>query len=357
MNEETHVIDLRSDTVTRPTPAMREAMMNAIVGDDQYGEDATVNHLEEMSARLLGKEAAVFVASGTMGNLSAILAHCQRGDEVILGDESHILWYESAGPATVGGVSPRTVRTASDGTLDLDEVEAAIRVDGPGYPPTGLITVENTHNRCGGAVLGLDYMRDLRSLADSRGLPIHLDGARIFNAAAALGVSPAEIAAQVDFVQFCFSKGLAAPVGSMVVGSAEFIVKVRRARKLLGGAMRQAGVIAAAAVVSLQTMIERLSEDHRRAQMLAEGITAIPGLAIDLASVQSNIVVFRPEAPIDQNELAGALRGEGILSSDFGRRGIRMVTHYEITDEDITRTLDVLAQVAAKVTERAHVRV
>lgn len=352
-----NAIDLRSDTVTRPTPEMREAMMNAMVGDDQYGEDPTVNRLEEMSAQLLGKEAGVFVPSGTMGNLSAILAHCDRGDEVILGDESHILWYESAGPATVGGVSPRTIRTADDGTFDLDQVADAIRVDGPGYPPTGLICVENTHNRCGGAVLPMSYMRDLKALAVAKGIPVHMDGARIFNAAAALGTSPAEIAAEADSVQFCFSKGLGAPVGSMVVGSSELMTEVRRQRKLLGGAMRQAGVIAAAAVVSLEAMIDRLPEDHKRAKQLAEGIAALPSMSIDPERVQSNIVVFKPELPLDQNEIAAALRAEGILSSDFGRRGIRMVTHYEISDADIDRTLEVLAGVVDRVleTRAAHV--
>ncbi len=351
-----HIIDLRSDTVTRPTPAMREAMANAEVGDDQYGEDPTVNRLEEMSAALLGKEAAVFVSSGTMGNLSAVLAHCDRGDEMILGSESHILWYESAGPATVGGISPRTVQNAPDGTFDLDEVEQTIRTAGPGYPPTGLISIENTHNRCGGAVLSLDYMRSVRELAASRGIPVHLDGARIFNAAATLGVTPARIAAEVDSVQFCFSKGLAAPVGSMVVGDAAFITRVRAMRKLLGGAMRQAGVIAAAAIVSLEEMVDRLPEDHARAKALAEGIAQIPGLAIDPAAVQSNIVVFRPEADVDQDALRSSLKDEGILSSDFGRRGVRMVTHYEITDADIARTLDALRGVTERMLEPGYAR-
>jgi threonine aldolase len=352
---QSQVIDLRSDTVTRPTEAMREAMANAAVGDDQYGEDPTVNRLEEMSAALLGKEAAVFVTSGTMGNLSAVLEHCHRGDEVILGDESHILWYESAGVATVGGISPRTVRTAPDGTFDLNELEHAIRVNGPGYPPTGLISIENTHNRCGGAVLSLEYMRAVHDLAASRGIPVHLDGARIFNAAAALGVTPAEVASHVESVQFCFSKGLAAPVGSMVVGSAEFITGVRRQRKLLGGAMRQAGVVAAPAIVSLVSMIDRLPEDHQRAKTLAQGIAEIPGLTIDPESVQSNIVVFRPEIPVNQDALRTALRDNGILSSDFGPRGVRMVTHYEISDDDIARTLDVLSTVAGRMMEHGYV--
>lgn len=349
------IIDLRSDTVTRPTAAMREAMADAIVGDDQYGEDPTVNRLEEMAARLLGKEAAVLVSSGVMGNLSAVLAHATRGQEIILGDESHILWYESAGVATVGGISPRTIRTLPDGTFDLDELAGAIRPDGPGFPETGLISIENTHNRCGGAVLSLEYMREVRTIAAAHGIPVHLDGARIFNAAAALGVPPSEIAAQVDSVQFCFSKALAAPVGSMVVGNADYIAKVRRQRKMLGGAMRQAGIIAAPAIVALETMVERLPEDHRRAKALAQGIAGIPGLSINPESVQSNIVVFRPEAPVKQDALREALRSEGILSSDFGPRGVRLVTHYEITDNDIARTLDVLSGVTSRMLEPGHV--
>lgn len=355
-NGQQRIIELRSDTKTRPTPRMREAMANAVVGDDQDGEDTTVNRLEDMSARMLGKEAGVFVSSGTLGNLSAILAHCGRGDEIILGDESHILWYESAGPATVGGVSPRTVHNRADGTIDRDEIEAAIRPDRPGYPPTGLICLENTHNRCGGAVLPLDYMADVRALASRYDVPVHLDGARIFNAAVALGVSPAEIAKHADSVQFCFSKALAAPVGSMVVGSREFIAKVRRQRRILGGAMRQAGVIAAPAIVALETMVDRLAEDQARARRLAEGIADIPGLAIGPDSVQTNIVVFRPEAPIDQDALREALKREGILTSDFGARGVRMVTHYEITDADISRTLDVLSAVAQQLGARETVR-
>jgi threonine aldolase len=340
------MIDLRSDTVTHPTPQMREAMATAVVGDDQYGEDPTVNLLEERSAELLGKEAAVYVASGTMGNLSALLAHCTRGDEVILGDESHILWYESAGPATLGGISPRTVTTSRWGTFDLQKVEDTIREPRDGFPPTGLLCVENTHNRCGGVVVSLDHLRDLRELTGRHGLPMHMDGARIFNAAASLGVSPAKIASHVDSVQFCLSKGLAAPVGSLVVGSSEYIKKVRRFRKLVGGAMRQSGVIAAAGIVALETMIDRLPEDHRRARTLADGIARIPQFTIDLDVVQSNIIVFKPDTSLDKASLIGALKAEGVLVSDYGLRGLRMVTHYEISDEDVKTTLDIVAHVA-----------
>lgn len=343
MTEKT-MIDLRSDTVTRPTATMREAMAAAEVGDDQFGEDPTVNRLEARAAELLGKEAAVFVASGTMGNLTAVLAHCQRGDEVILGDESHILWYESAGPAAVGGISPRPIRNLPDGTFDLDELEAAIREDRDGFPPTGLICVENTHNRCGGAVLPLEHLEGVRAIADRHGLPVHMDGARIFNAAATLGVSAAEIASHVDSVQFCLSKGLAAPVGSLVVGSADVIQRVRRYRKLLGGAMRQSGVIAAAGLVALETMIDRLPEDHRRARTIAQAIASLPGFALDLDGVQSNIIVFKPAASIDKAALVDALRREGVLVSDYGTRGLRIVTHYEITDEDVTDAIDAIGR-------------
>jgi threonine aldolase len=341
------MIDLRSDTVTRPTPEMREAMAAAVVGDDQYGEDPTVNLLEERSAQLLGKEAAVFVASGTMGNLSAILAHCDRGDEIIIGDESHILWYESAGPATLGGISPRTVMTSRWGTFDLQQVEDTIREDRDGYPPTGLLCVENTHNRCGGVVVSLDHLRELREITRRHNLPMHMDGARIFNAAASIGVSPAEIASHVDSVQFCLSKGLAAPVGSLVVGSRDYIKKVRRFRKLVGGAMRQSGVIAAAGIVALESMIDRLPEDHRRARALAEGISQIPQFTIDLDVVQSNIIVFKPNAALDKAAFITAMKNEGVLVSDYGLRGLRMVTHYEITDEDVKTALDVVSHVAS----------
>lgn len=343
------MIDLRSDTVTRPTDAMREAMATAEVGDDQYGEDSTVNALEARAAELLGKDAAVFVASGTMGNLSAVLAHCQRGDEVILGNESHILLYESAGPATVGGVSPRSIRNLPDATFDLDELNAAIREDRAGFPPTGLICVENTHVRCGGAVLPLEHLREVREIADRHGVPVHMDGARIFNAAAALGVPVATIADHVNSVQFCLSKGLAAPVGSLVVGSSGFVRRVRRYRKLLGGAMRQSGVIAAAGLVAFETMIDRLPEDHRRAREIANAIAALPGIELDPDRVQSNIVVFNLAATIDKAAFMEGLRREGVLVSDYGLLGLRIVTHYEITDEDVAAAIAAIGRVAPAV--------
>lgn len=339
------MIDLRSDTVTKPTPAMRAAMAEAIVGDDQYGEDPTVHRLEAMSATLMGKEAAVYVASGTMGNLSALLAHCGRGDEAILGDESHILWFESGGPATLGGIPLFTVRTDRMGLFDLDQLDGAIRTDRPGYPRTGVVCVENTHNRCSGVVVPLDFLRTAGELAHSRGVPVHMDGARIFNAAAYLGVPAWTIAAEADSVQFCLSKGLGAPVGSIVAGSAEFIANVRKQRKVLGGAMRQAGVIAAAGVVALESMIDRLPEDHRRAQLLAEGLDSIPGVSIDRETVQTNIVVFKAPAGIDQTEVLARCKDRGLVVSNYGSRGLRMVTHFEIGDEDIANALEIIGAV------------
>lgn len=344
------MIDLRSDTVTRPTDAMRRAMAEAIVGDDQYGEDPTVTDLEARSAELLGKEDGMFVPSGTMGNLSSLLAHCGRGDEAILGDESHIFWFESGGPSTLGGIPLFPLRTDRFGRLDLNDVEGAIRAERPGYPRTGLICIENTNNRCSGVVLSVEYLRSLKSLAGDHGIPVHMDGARIFNAAAALGVPAAEIAAEADTVQFCLSKGLGAPVGSMVVGSHEFIANARRQRKVLGGAMRQSGVIAAAGLLALNTMIDRLPEDHRRARMLAFGLVEIPGMDVDLDTVQSNIVVFRV-ADRDQAELVTEFKAEGLLVSNYGARGLRMVTHHQIDDTDIARALEIVRSRVAAVAE------
>ncbi len=337
-------IDLRSDTATRPTAAMRAAMAEAVVGDDQNGEDPTVNELERRSADLLGKEAAVFMPSGIMGNLTSILAHCGRGDEIIVGDESHIIWYEAAGAASVGGVTPRTIPTNVDGTLPLERIEGIIRQPGPGYPATAAIAIENTHNRCGGTVLPIDYLVDLKKLATDHNLPVHMDGARIFNAAAHLGIPAAEIAAHADSIQFCFSKGLAAPVGSMVVGSADFVSKVRYQRKLLGGAMRQAGVLAAPALVSLDEMIGRLPEDHHRARVIAETLAEYPAYSINLDSVQSNLVIFKTAR--NQAEVIAELKARGILASDMGSRGVRMVTHYEITDIHIEQTIAALKDIA-----------
>lgn len=337
------LIDLRSDTVTRPTPEMRQAMADSLVGDDQYGEDPTVDRLEQFAAEKLGKEAAVYVPSGTMGNVSALMAYCGRGDEVILGDESHIYWFESGSPAALGGITQFVLPTNDDGTIDTDRIAKAVRPARPGYPKTGVISIENTHNRRSGRVLPMEYLAQLREVSRQAGVPVHMDGARVFNAAVALGVPAAEIAAHVDSVQFCLSKGLAAPVGSVVTGSAEFIDGVRRQRKLLGGAMRQSGVIAAAGVVALESMVDRLSEDHERARHLAAELAKIPGISLNPDNVQTNILVFRVDERLDQNEVVERLKANGLLVSNYGAVGLRMVTHNDIDDAAIDKALDIVS--------------
>jgi threonine aldolase len=334
---ETTIIDLRSDTVTLPTPAMREAMAQAEVGDDVHGEDPTVKRLERMAADLMGKEAAVYVPSGTMGNLVCLLSHCSRGDEAIVGSEAHVLHYEAAGVPALGSVQLRTVPNDDHGMLDLVAVEEAIRPDNEHFPRTGAICLENTHNRCGGGILAVDEMAQVATLAREYSIPVHLDGARIFNAATALGVPAADIAQHVDSVTFCFSKGLSAPVGSIVCGTEEFIVKARRARKQVGGAMRQVGVIAAPAIVALETMIDRLSEDHENAQLLAQGLSRLPGVGIDPETVRTNIVVVDVA---DGAAFQRRVRETGVRASMFGRKRVRFVTHYGISRADIEEALD-----------------
>lgn len=341
------MIDLRSDTVTVPTPAMREAIFRAEVGDDVMGEDPTVNRLEAMAAERLGKPAALFVASGTMGNLAALLAHCQRGDEAVLGDLAHTFLYEAGGIAALGGIHPRPLPNQADGTLALEQIEAAIRVDDAHFPRTRLIALENTHNRCGGVAIPPDYFAAVRELADRHGLMIHLDGARIFNAAVALSVDPREITQHVDSVTFCLSKGLSAPVGSLLCGDIDFIYRTHRARKMLGGGMRQAGILAAAGIVALEQMVDRLAEDHVRARRLAEGIAAIPGLSIDLERVQTNIVYFdlAEGAKLTGSEVAARMRERDVLIGYALVRGFRAVTHAWIDDEGIETALAALSEV------------
>jgi threonine aldolase len=339
------IIDLRSDTVTHPTPAMREAMYRAEVGDDVFGEDPTVNRLEEMAVERLGKEAALFVASGTMGNLVSLLAHCGRGDEAIVGDRSHTYLFEQGGMAALGGITPRPIPNQPDGTLRLEDIEGAIRGDNVHFPRTRLICLENTHNMCDGVALTVEYTAQVAGLARDHGLRLHLDGARVFNAAAALGVDVREVVREVDSVTFCLSKGLCAPVGSLVCGSADFIAKARRARKVLGGGMRQAGILAAAGIVALEQVADRLGEDHVRASRLAEGLAEIPG--VEVFPVASNILYFRlaegvsktPEQVLD----GLAERGVRILGRLDGR--FRLVTHYWISDEDVEVVIDALRAV------------
>ena len=342
-------VDLRSDTVTRPTPAMREAMAQAEVGDDVYGEDPTVNELERLAAERLGKEQALFVPSGTMGNLISVLAHCGRGDEMILGADAHIFYYEQGGTAALGGVHPRTLANRSDGTLDLGEVEAAIRADNPHYPVSRLLALENTHNRCGGQVLEPAYMDAAADLAHAHGMRLHVDGARIWNAAVALGVPVSRLLRGADSVSACLSKGLAAPVGSVVAGDGEFVRRARRLRKAVGGGMRQAGVIAAAGIVALNEMVERLAEDHANARLLAEGLAALDGVSIDPAAVRTNLVYFdlddtAPEAA----ELAAGLAERGVLVSPTGARGLRAVTHCDVDAAQVRRAVVAVAEVMAQ---------
>jgi len=340
------MIDLRSDTVTLPTAAMRDAIFSAELGDDVFGEDPMTIRLEKMAAERMGKEAAMLVASGTMGNLVCVLTHCRRGDEVILGNLSHTFIYEGGGIAALGGIHPHTVANQPDGTLCLEDIEAAIRTDNVHFPRTRLVCLENTHNRCGGAVLTPECTEAVAELAHSRGLLLHIDGARIFNAAVALGVDVKELVRHADSVSFCLSKGLSAPVGSLICGSKEFVAEARRNRKMVGGGMRQSGIIAAAGITALEEMIDRLAQDHANAKRLAEGIARIPGLAVDMERVQTNIVFFDlAGGAVSDEELVAKLgnRGVKVLRSAPGR--IRAVTHYGISSEDIDSALAVLAEV------------
>jgi threonine aldolase len=345
--QESRVVDLRSDTVTLPTPAMRQAMFEAELGDDVMGEDPTVHRLEAMAAERLGKEAALFAPSGTMANLICLLTHCRRGEEAIMGHLAHTFLFEAGGSAAVGGIHPRTVPNQRDGTLDLGDIEAAVRPSGnPHYPRSRLICLENTHNRCSGAVLTLAYMRQVRELADAHGLSVHLDGARIFNAAVALDVSAARLVQDVDSVSFCLSKGLAAPVGSLVCGTEAFVAEARRQRKLLGGGMRQAGVLAAAGIVALETMVDRLAEDHANAQWLAAGLATLPGILLDPEQIATNIVIFEmaARAPSPAN-LVASLAPYGVKVGDIGGRRLRAVTHYGIEADDIDYALNAVEAV------------
>jgi len=339
-NNHAHVIDLRSDTVTKPTAAMRQAMATAEVGDDVYGEDPTVNRLEAMVAEMLGKEAAVFVSSGTMGNLTSVLAHCGRGDEMILGDKSHIFRSEQGGAAALGGVHPMAIRNQPDGTLDLGEIEANIRGDNEHYPVTKLVCIENTHNFCGGRVLPLSYMDAIGDLAHTHGLKLHVDGARLWNAAVALGVSPARVIRNADSVSVCLSKGLGAPVGSVVAGDEVFIRRARRMRKVVGGGLRQAGILAAAGIVAITEMVERLSDDHANAKRLAEGLAQIDGITIDPAAVETNLVFFElTHEDVTPAQLVNGVAEHGVKLNAAGSRRLRAVLNYHVTVADVDQVL------------------
>jgi len=327
---------------------MRKAMAEAQVGDDVFGEDPTVNRLESMVAERLGKEAGLFVASGTMGNLVSQLAHCRRGDEIILGNLSHTFLYEQGGCAAVGGILPRTIPNQPDGKIAPSEIEAAVRADNVHFPRSRLIILENTHNLCSGYPLEPAYMQTVGGIARRHNLKVHVDGARLFNAAAALEVPASELAAAADSVSICLSKGLAAPVGSVVCGTKEFIGEARRARKIVGGGMRQAGILAAAGIVAVTEMVDRLVDDHANARKLAEGLSELPGVAIDPAHIRTNIVFFDvTHARISAAELVKRLDSAGIRTLTSGVGRVRAVTHYHITAEDIELTLKVLSKILA----------
>ncbi len=341
-------VDLRSDTVTKPTPEMRAAMASAVVGDDVYEDDPTVNRLQEMAAEMLGKQAALFVPSGTMGNLLALLVHCQRGDEVILGDQSHIYLNEAGGMAALGGVYPCPLRNQPDGTLALDDIRASIRTEDVHHTITRLICLENTQNICGGVPLSAAYTQSVGELAYANHLLLHMDGARIFNSAVAQNVSVKELVAPADSVMFCLSKGLAAPIGSMLVGTQKFIQRARHLRKMLGGGMRQVGIVAAAGILSLETMIERLDEDHARAKTLADGLRQLKGLVLDAAEGPStNMIYFNLAETVQLNadQIAERLKARGILVSPDGDRRFRLVTHYWIDDAGVGRAVQAFADV------------
>ena len=340
------IVDLRSDTLTLPTPEMREAMARAQVGDDVWEEDPTVQRLEAMSAECLGKEAGLFVASGTMGNLVSVLSHTQAGQEVVLDLDSHIFNYEVAGAAVIGSVQMRPVKTAR-GFLAPVQVREALRPPNIHIPPTGLVCVENTHNRHGGTCCTPEEIEAVAAAAHAAGVPVHLDGARIFNAAVALKRPVADFARPVDSLTFCLSKGLGAPVGSLVCGSRELVTRARRVRKMLGGGMRQVGVLAAAGIVALDSMVDRLAEDHLNCRRLAEGVSRLPHVRLDLATVQTNIVIFRIEKDGGAADLVTGCLARKVKIHQTGPATIRCVTHKDVDGDDIERALEAFREITA----------
>ena len=347
-------IDLRSDTVTKPSAEMRQAMADAEVGDDVYGEDPSINELQQKAADLLGKEAGLLMASGTMSNLVAALTHCKRGDEIIMGDQAHMFWNESAGASALAGAQLRLVPNDSQGRIDLDDLKNAIRPKGNVHmPPTTLICLENTHNRCSGGVLTPDDTKKVADIAHEAGAKVHLDGARLFNASVSLEVPPAALVQDVDDVSFCLSKALSCPVGSILCGSNDFIEGAHKWRKMVGGGMRQAGVLAAAGLVALDNMVERLADDHSNAKRLAEGLANIQGISVDPASIQTNIVIFEvAESAGNANEVINELAHEGVLVTYPGQQSLRMVTHRHISASDIDDALSRVAKVMTQMNSK-----
>jgi threonine aldolase len=344
------VIELRSDTFTLPSSDMLQAMGRARLGDDVYGEDPTVNELEDKAAGMLGKEAACLMPSGTMANLASIMTHAPRGSKILVGTESDIYIYEAGGASVCGGVMYEPIANQADGSLALDDLRAGFPDDleDPQFALPSLVCLENTQNRCGGVVLSMDYQREVRAFADERGIAVHMDGARIFNAAAALGRPVAELVRYADSVQFCLSKGLSAPIGSMVAGSTEFIRGVRRVRKMLGGGMRQAGFIAAAGIVALDH-VDRLAEDHDNALRLAKGLAGLDGVETDPAAVQTNIVMFRVTAPgFSWQTFADAAGRRGLAIAELGHGRLRAVTHSGVTAADVDAAVAIVGRVLSE---------
>lgn len=344
MNEE--YVDLRSDTVTKPTPEMREAMAEAEVGDDVYMDDLTVNQLQERAAEMLGKEDSLFVPSGTMGNLLALLVHCNRGDEVILGDKSHIYLNEAGGMSALGGIQPHPVKNQKDGTLALDDIRASIQSEDVHHTVSRLICLENTQNVCGGVALTVEYTNQVGKIAKENNLFLHIDGARIFNAATALNVDVKDLVAAADSVMFCLSKGLASPIGSMLASSNKFIARARHLRKMLGGGMRQVGVIAAAGLISLEKMTKRLDQDHARAKKMYAGLKQVSGLVLE-AQPKSNMVYFDIASHISltDNQIVAEIKKYGVIVDWASSRRFRLVMHYWVDDAGVEKTVKAFAEV------------
>ena len=339
------MIDLRSDTVTMPTEEMYDAMVKAKLGDDVFQEDPTVNELENKAAGIMGKSAGLLVPSGTMGNLVSILVHCKRGTELLLGDKSHTFYYEAGGISAFGGIHSRQLKNQKDGKIKISDIESSIRADNVHFPRTSAITLENTHNLCNGSPLEADYVNDVVKIAHACGMKVHVDGARIFNAAVSLEVDVKSLVKNVDSVTFCLSKGLSCPIGSVICGPEDFIKEANRWRKMLGGGMRQAGVFAAAGIVGLNSMIDRMDEDHENAKRLAFGLSEFSEIIIDPERIKTNIVRFDLKE-MDSDYFTAKLRGNGVLvNGSVKTKNLRMVTHYGIISEDIDYTIEKVSKI------------
>ncbi|MDC2984539.1 low-specificity L-threonine aldolase [Candidatus Marinimicrobia bacterium] len=347
MNINSQIIDLRSDTVTLPSEEMLDALKSVKLGDDVFSEDPTVNKLQEKAANIMGKEGALLVPSGTMGNLVSILVHCNRGDEVILGDQAHTFLYEAGGISAFGGIHSRQLKNNDDGTIDLKEIQASIREENVHFPPTTLISLENTHNRCFGAVLNPDYMSKVSEIAKKNNCKVHLDGARIFNASVALDLDVKELTKDVDSLTFCLSKGLSSPIGSIICGTSDFIKQARHLRKALGGGMRQAGIIAKFGEFSLDYMTSQIKKDHKNALLLGEGLSNISGIDIDIEKIHSNIVYFK----LDDNtssyssRIVQLMNDKGILFFEVSPNRYRLVTHYGIESHHIDKVINTIGEI------------